>query len=153
MRCSQDSPSNPRAQANPTSTALHPIKPPTSHHSSKCLLIGPRSPTVKEDVSVNKPELRMRLLKTTRMKRAGDGMHANGELCAAVVWGSRAGRVLSLHDTVRFLGVFVAILGLQIGRVRLPQRRNLSKNCLPLFSSPLELEREKEKAGRMFGQR
>lgn len=66
--------------------------------------MGPRSPTVKVDVNVNRTELTMRLLRTTRMKRARDGMHANREVCA--------GRVFSLHDTVRFLGVLVGILKL-----------------------------------------
>lgn len=47
------------------------------------------------------------------MKRAGDGMLANREVCAvAVIATSRAGRVLSVHDTVRFLGVLVGILRL-----------------------------------------
>jgi hypothetical protein len=45
----------------------------------------------------------MRLLKTTRTKRAGDGMLANGDVCAPVT--SRAGRVPSLHDTLRFFEV------------------------------------------------
>lgn len=113
------SPSNPKAQAVPTSTALQPIKPPTSHHSSRCLLIGPRSPTVKVDVNVKRTELTMRLLRTTRTNRAGEGMHANGEVCAmasVAAWRSRAGRVLSFHDTVRFLGVWVDIFKLQMSR-------------------------------------
>ena len=57
---------------------------------------------MKLDVNVNRTELTMRLLRTTRMKRAGDGMLANGELAAL---SSRAGRVPSLRETVRFFGV------------------------------------------------
>jgi hypothetical protein len=68
---------------------------------------------VKVDVSVNKRELTARLLKTTRIKRAGEGMDANREVWAVAVFASsRAGRVLSLHDTVRFLVVLSGILKL-----------------------------------------
>src|SRR4051812_3428517 len=101
-------PSNPSTQATPTSTALQPTKTPTSHHSSRCLLIGPRSPRVRLEVSVNRIELTIRLLKTTRIKRAGEGMRVSGE-DSVTVMRSRAGRVVVL-DAVRFLGDMVADL-------------------------------------------
>jgi len=43
------------------------------------------------------------------MKRAGDGMLANGELAAL---SSRAGRVPSLRETVRFFGVLGGMIEL-----------------------------------------
>jgi hypothetical protein len=57
---------------------------------------------------VNKIELTIRLLKTTRIKRAGEGMHVSGE-DSVTAFESRAGRVVVL-DAVRFLGDIVADL-------------------------------------------
>lgn len=85
------------------------------------------------------------------MKRAGDGMHANREVCAvAVMASSRAGRVLSLHDTVRFLGVLVGILRLPILKVEVTAMQSLKQKSLAIAFPQLKLGREKEKAG-MFG--
>lgn len=57
---------------------------------------------------MNSIELTIRLLKTTRIKRAGEGMRVNGE-DSVTAMRSRAGRVVVL-DAVRFLGDMVADL-------------------------------------------
>lgn len=57
---------------------------------------------MKLEVNVNSTELTIRLLKTTREKRAGDGMLANGEDCALPT--ARADDMLWSHDTVCFFG-------------------------------------------------
>lgn len=86
------------------------------------------------------------------MKRAGDGMHANREVCAvAVVANSRAGRVLLVHDTVRFLGVVVGILRLPKLKSKLSVVQSLEQKPLSIAFTRLKLGREKEKAGGMFG--
>lgn len=86
------------------------------------------------------------------MKRAGDGMHANREVCAvAVIASSRAGRVLSLHDTVRFLGVLVGILRLPSLNIEVTAMQSLEQKSLSIAFPQLKLGREKEKAGGMFG--
>ena len=57
---------------------------------------------------MNRIELTIRLLKTTRIKRAGEGMCVSGEDPVTALR-SRAGRVVVL-DAVRFLGDIVADL-------------------------------------------
>lgn len=72
-----NSPSKPKIQANPTSTAFHAVKPPTSHHASRCLLTSPSSPRVSPDVKLKNPALSARLLKTTNTKRADWGIRSD----------------------------------------------------------------------------
>lgn len=57
---------------------------------------------------MNRTELTIRLLKTTRIKRAGEGMRVSAEDPVTALR-SRAGRVVVL-DAVRFLGDMVADL-------------------------------------------
>lgn len=72
-------PSNPAIHASPSSTALHAIRPPTSHQFSKCLLTNDRSPRVIADVSVKRAELKTRLLRTKRPNLTGEGIFSNFE--------------------------------------------------------------------------
>lgn len=79
-------------------------------------------------------------------------MHANREVCAvAVIASSRAGRVLLLHDTVRFLGVLVDILRLPNLKIEVTAMQSSEQRLLAIAFPQLKLGREKEKAGGMFG--
>lgn len=106
--------SKPRTQANPTSAAFHATSPPTSHHSSRCLLTRPRSPCVTSAVKVNRTELMIKLPKTTRAKRAGEGMRANdgeGAIAVKASLGSRTweeGIARSFTDEILFLGAIAS---------------------------------------------
>lgn len=73
-RVCNNAPSKPKIHANPSSTALHAMRPPTSHQVSRCLLTGARSPSVISEAKVKSNELKIRLLRTTRTNLTGEGI-------------------------------------------------------------------------------
>lgn len=72
----EEIPSKPMIQASPTSTAFQAIRPPTSHHVSRCLLTRPSSPRVIPVVREKSVELNVKLPSTARTKRTAGWMRS-----------------------------------------------------------------------------